>query len=232
MAIHAGHRKRMKERFRRSGLDDFHDVNILELLLFYCVPQGDTNPTAHLLLEKYGTLAGVLDAPAEELVKIHGVSDHTATLLTLIPQLCRRYLIERSAPGQILQSTEQCGEYLVPYFFGETDEVVYSLCLDAKCKVLDCRLLFRGSVNSAAISIRKIVETALACNATSVVLAHNHTSGIALPSREDEQTTRTLQTALDAVGILLADHIIVADGDFVSMADNGFFDRPDPLRRP
>ena len=111
----------------------------------------------------------------------------------------------------------------MPYFFGERDEVVYLLCLDAKCKVLDCRMLFRGGVNSAGVSVRKIVETALACNATSVVLAHNHTSGIALPSKEDEATTRQIRTALDAVGILLADHIIVADDDFVSMADSGFF---------
>ena len=100
---------------------------------------------------------------------------------------------------------------------------MYLLCLDAKCKVLDCRLLSVGGVNTAAVSVRKIVEAALSCNATSVVLAHNHTSGIALPSAEDEVTTRRIAAALDAVGILLADHIIVADDDYVSMADSGFF---------
>ena len=97
------------------------------------------------------------------------------------------------------------------------------VCLDAKCKVMSCRLLFRGSVNSASVSIRKIVENALLCNCTSVIIAHNHVSGIALPSSEDQTTTRRIETALKAVDITLADHIIVADDDFVSLADNGFF---------
>ena len=224
MVSHDGHRQRLRQRFLRAGLDDFHEINILELILFYAIPRVDTNPIAHRLLDRFGSLAGVLDAPAEELVKVEGIGENAALLLTLFPQVSRKYCIQRASPGRILSSTDKCGEYLVPYFFGERHEVVYLLCLDAKCKVLDCRMLFRGGVNSAGVSVRKIVETALACNATSVVLAHNHTSGIALPSAEDEATTLTLRRALDAVGILLADHIIVADDDFVSMADNGFFD--------
>jgi DNA repair protein RadC len=110
-----------------------------------------------------------------------------------------------------------------PRFFAQREEVVYIVCLDAKCKVLNCRLLFRGSVNSAQISIRKIVETALIFNSTSVIIAHNHTSGIAVPSIDDENTTRKIREALASVDIDLADHIVVADDEFVSMADNGFF---------
>ena len=97
------------------------------------------------------------------------------------------------------------------------------VCLDAKCKVLNCKLLFRGSVNSANVSVRKIVENALLYNSTSVIIAHNHTSGIAIPSEEDKTTTRRIESALKAVDVVLADHIVVADDDFVSMADNGFF---------
>lgn len=221
--LHEGHRDRLKARFRATGLDGFHEVNILELLLFYAIPRRDTNPIAHRLLDRFGTLAGVLDAPVEELMKVEGVGENAALLLHLVPQTARQYQVSRNAGVCILDTTTKAGNYLAPYFFGERDEVVYLLCLDAKCKVLDCRLLFRGGINSAAVSVRKIVETAIACNATSVVLAHNHTSGIALPSREDEATTRAIQRALDAVDILLADHIVVADGDFVSMADSGFF---------
>ena len=122
----------------------------------------------------------------------------------------------------ILNSTSKCGQYLVPFFHGEQEEVVYLLCLDAKCKALCCVPVHRGSITVASISVRKIVQTALNQNAASVVLAHNHPSGYALPSQEDLDTTRTLQTALQSVGIVLADHIIVADDDYVSLADDGY----------
>ena len=221
--LHTGHRARLKAQFLQAGLDAFTDIQVLELLLFYANPRQDTNPIAHRLLNQFGTLSAVLDAPVELLESVKGVGENAALLLHLIPCVCRRYLIDRASYEQILDSTEKAGAFLVPYFFGARDEMVYLLCLDAKCKVLDCRMLSVGGVNTAAVSVRKIVEAALACNATSVVLAHNHTSGIALPSKEDEATMRQIRTALDAVGILLVDHIIVADDDFVSMADSGFF---------
>ena len=221
--LHTGHRARLKAQFLQAGLDAFTDIQVLELLLFYANPRQDTNPIAHRLLNQFGTLSAVLDAPVELLESVKGVGENAAQMLHLIQCVCRRYLIDRASYEQILDSTEKAGAFLVPYFFGARDEMVYLLCLDAKCKVLDCRMLSVGGVNTAAVSVRKIVEAALACNATSVVLAHNHTSGIALPSKEDEATTRQIRTALDAVGILLVDHIIVADDDFVSMADSGFF---------
>ena len=154
--------------------------------------------------------------------KIDGMGDAAAQLLCLIPQLERRHFIDRSGKANILNSTSKCGQYLVPFFHGEQEEVVYLLCLDAKCKALCCVPVHRGSITVASISVRKIVQTALNQNAASVVLAHNHPSGYALPSQEDLDTTRTLQTALQSVGIVLADHIIVADDDYVSLADDGY----------
>lgn len=215
----------MKRRFLEHGIESFEDHHVLEILLFYALPRVDVNPLAHRLLEQFGSLAAVFDAPPEELMKVPGVGRNTATLIKLIPQVARRYMISRASLIDILDTSEKAGKFLLPYFFGERDEVVYLVCLDAKCKVLNCRLMFRGSVNSASVSVRKIVETALAFNATSVILAHNHTSGIALPSREDQITTRQVEAALRAVDIKLADHIIVADEDFVSLADSGFFRR-------
>lgn len=219
--IHSGHRDRLRRQFLRSGLDGLNDIQVLELILFYAIGRRDTNPIAHRLLNRFGTLSAVFEAPVSELCKTEGIGENAALLLSLVPQAARRHMIDRARLEQVLDTTEKAGLYLLPFFHGERDEVVYLLCLDAKCKVLDCKILFRGGVNTAGVSVRKIVEAALACNATSVVLAHNHTSGIALPSKEDETTTKQLRTALDAVGILLADHIVVADDDFVSMADNG-----------
>ena len=222
-SLHEGHRARLKARFREHGMDNFDDHNVLELLLFYSKPRGDTNPTAHELLNRFGSLSEVFDAPFEELEKTLGVGETSALLIKLIPQIARRYMLSRTVPDKVLDSSKRAGEYLMPYFFGERDECVYLVCLDAKCKVLATRLILRGSVNSAAINVRKIVEVALSFNSTSVVLAHNHTSGIAIPSVEDKATTTRLYDALAAVDINLADHIVVADDDFVSFADNGFF---------
>ena len=229
MTLHKDHRKRVKSRFRKEGLDNFDPVHVLELLLFYGIPQGDTNPLAHRLLDQFGSLAGVLEAPPEELEKVSGVGEHVSTLLSLTRSISRYYMVSRGDVCPILETTTACGEYMMPYFLGRRDETVFLLCLDSKCKVICCKEVAEGNVNSVGISVRKIVETALSVNAASVVLGHNHPSGLALPSQEDILTTRRIAVALDAVGILLADHIVTAENEFVSIADSGYY-RPDDCR--
>lgn len=223
-SVHIGHRQRLKEKFLVHGLDSLHDINVLELVLFYAIPRQDTNPIAHRLLDTFGSLAAVFDASADELMQRGGLSQNAATLIKLVPAAARRQQISRASFDTILDTTRRCGDYLVPFFFGETEEVVYLLGLDAKCKALGCVKLFSGTVNYANLSIRRVVETALNMKATSVVLAHNHTSGIAVPSQEDIHTTKSVAHALDLVGVLLADHIVVADGDYVSMAESGMIE--------
>jgi len=222
MSQHDGHRQRMKDRFLAEGLDNFSDVQVLELLLFYAIPRQDTNPIAHSLLDRFGGLSQVLEAPVEELEKVPGIGRNAAVLLSLATAVGRYYQVDRAMNTRVLPTVEKCGEYLVPFFYGRRNETVFLLCLDAKCKVLCCREIGEGSVNSAGVPIRRIVETALGANATTVVLAHNHPSGLALPSGEDVQTTRRVAAALSAVEISLADHIIVADEDFVSIAQSGY----------
>ena len=221
-SIHKDHRKRLKQRFLDHGLDDFTEVQALELLLFYAIPQKDTNPIAHNLVNTFGSLSQALEANVEELKKVPGISDHSATLLSLVTELARYYQVNSAERTEVLTTLDACGAYLVPRFFGRSNETVFLLCLDAKCKVLGCKEVGEGSVNSAGISIRKIVEIALNMKATTVILAHNHPSGVAVPSAEDVQTTRRLAAALSAVEVHLADHIVVADGDYVSMVQSGY----------
>ena len=221
MSVHEGHRERMRRQMKTSGMDSLSDVQVLEVALYYAIARRDTNEIAHALLRRFGSLSGVLEAPRAELLKIDGVGESAADLLLLFIQMERRHLMDRAGWQTILDTTYKCAQYLMPRFIGEQEEVVYLLCLDAKCKALDCSLIHRGAVNMTAISVRKIVKAALDHNATSVVVAHNHPSGLALPSREDRATTLALKAALDAVDVVLVDHVIVADEDFVSLADDG-----------
>ena len=226
MSMHTGHRQRLKEQFLKNGLDGFTEFQVLELLLFYCIPRIDTNPIAHRLIQKFGSLDQVLEASATELMEVEGVGENAATFLTLLTETSRYYLVRRSEKVKVLNTVAECGHYMLPFFHGRKNETVFLLCLDAKCKVIACRNLGEGSVNSASVPIRRIVETALMCKAVSVVLAHNHPSGLALPSHEDVISTRRTAAALAAVEITLVDHIIIADDDFVTLAQSGRY-RPE-----
>lgn len=223
MSIHHGHRKRMREEFLINGIEGFSDYRALELLLFYSRLQGDVNPLSHALLEEFGNLAGVFDATPEQLMTVPGVGENTAILIKLMPSLAKRYLGARNQLGDILNSSRQIRELFEPCFFGARNEMVYLACLDAKRKVLGMRKLGEGIVNAAEISGRKVVETALALNASMVILAHNHTSGIATPSREDIATTRYLYDLLEKVSVELYDHVVIVGDDMVSLRDSGVF---------
>lgn len=118
-------------------------------------------------------------------------------------------------------NSSDAGRYFVPRFMYEQDEVVYLLCLDGQKRVIKCAEMGRGVVNCVETSIRRIVETALKYKSSSVILAHNHPDGLALPSSEDDMVTKQVSTALALVGVSLEDHIIVAGDDFVSFADSG-----------
>ena len=224
MSIHKEHRQRVKQRFLGEGMDHFDEIHALELLLFYAIPQGDVNPLAHRLLDHFGNLHQVLEAPPEQLVAVPGVREHTAVLLGLVKGISQKYLIDYKDKPIQLMTGQECGQYLLDRFVGRRDETVMLLCLDAKRSPLACRIISEGSVNTAEVSVRKVVEAALAVNATTVMLAHNHPSGIALPSMEDIVTTRRVGMALDGVGILLEDHIVVAGRDYVSLRDSGYYD--------
>lgn len=221
--VHKGHRKRLKARFAQEGLDGFDDHQVLELLLFYAIPQRDTNTVAHNLINRFGSFADVLEASAEELSEVDYVGENAVTLLKMVTALNRRYEMSCAKRKKQLSSIEECGAYLLPRFYALQRETVFLLCLDAKCEVLSCEKVGEGSVNSAGVSTRTIVEKALKANAVSAVLAHNHPGGLAIPSREDIVTTRRVAAALDAVNVQLVDHIVVADDEWVSMVQSDLY---------
>jgi DNA repair protein RadC len=192
------------------------------MLLYYAIPRRDTNPIAHALMERYGSLPAVLSAPVEDLQKVEGIGESAAILLKLVPRLYQKARLADVGQDAVLNSADRAGAYLLERFSGETHELVYQLCLDRKGKLLACKRLGEGGVSSAGLDIRKLLENALLTGASGVILSHNHPSGVALPSADDFAATRQAREALANIGVELADHIIVADGDFVSMADSGY----------
>ncbi len=221
MSIHDGHRTRMKKEFLARS-DSFPDHKLLELLLFYANPRGDTNPTAHALIDRFGSLAGVLDALPVDLEKTPGVGEHTVVLLKAAKALGGRYLEARVDKGEQLTDPADAYPILRPYFFGARAERVCLLCLDGKGKVLGTRQLGEGNVNATQVTTRSVVETALSLNAVRVILAHNHVSGLAMPSEEDKVTTVHIARVLATVNVELWDHQIYTDDDMVSLRASGF----------
>lgn len=219
-SIHTGHRSRMKSEFLARP-ESFPDHKLLELLLFYANPRGDTNPTAHDLMERFGSIAGVLDALSADLQKTPGVGEHAAVLLKTVKELSARYLTARTGVDEIVGGTREAYRLLRPYFFGARVERAVVLCMDGKGKCLGVRQVSEGNVNAAEITTRGVVEAILSLNASQVVMAHNHVSGLAIPSNADKATTQYLTGVLRQVGVTLLDHLIFADDDMVSMRDSG-----------
>ena len=208
----------MKERFLREGIEHFEPHNVLELLLFYSIPQKDTNETAHKLIERFGSLSAVFDAPFSELIKIEGVKEHSATLIKLIPELAKRYVSETgSFSGTFLPTVDDVGKYFKSKYIGVTKETVYLLLMDNKYKVLDCLKIHEGSVNSSAITMRKLIEAAIETKASFAVLAHNHPGGIALPSSDDIFTTQETARAFTLIGVNFLAHILVAGDKYIDI---------------
>ena len=211
MTVHNGHRERLRDTFLEHGLDGFHDLQTLELLLFYAIPRRDTNPLAHALLDRFGSLQAVFEASERELCEVPGVGRHTAGLILLVPQLVKRSRVSAAREKKTIRNGRDAAEYLRPFLDTEREEVAMMICLE----------LARGTVNSVTISCRRVVETALKSKASYVILAHNHPGGRPSLSREDDAVTSSVFKALDLVDIKLMDHVVVAGGQYASLNDLG-----------
>lgn len=219
--VHDGHRERIRREFLQYGFNENTPPHkILELLLFYCVQRTDTNPIAHELIAKYGSVAGVLDAPVEELAAFKGLSERSAVLIKMIMPIARRYLYDKSEQKPMFCSLDAIGKYILMRYTGETQEKIGVMCLDAKGNLISFDFLGEGDIASVGLSFRDLAATVLRGNATAAVLCHNHPSGIAVPSENDVALTKQAAETLSKIGVQLIDHIVIGDTDFVSMAQS------------
>lgn len=222
---HAGHRQRMRERFLTGGLDSFADHEVLELMLFYAIPQRNVNPLAHRLLERFGTLHAVLEAPVSELTKVEGVGEYAALLLSLFSHAARRMELSRENTGKLICNHGRAEKHAMRLLQGLRTEHFYAICLDGKMRLIADELIARGSLDEVQAYPRVVAEAVLRHNAHSVVLCHNHPGGSPIPSMQDVEVTRHLAALLTSLGVSMADHIIVAGREALSMVDCGLITR-------
>lgn len=224
--VHAGHRERIREQYLRDGMDGFSDVQVLELLLYYTNRIKDTNETAHHLLDAFGSLKGVFEARTEQLVKVEGVGKESAILINMMLGLFHRYnkCLAMEKEKQKIANRSVAQDYCKALMAGQRTEQFRVICLDAQCKVIGNRKITDGSLSEVAAYPRIVVETALNYNAHSVILTHNHPGGTPTPSPEDISSTLQLQKLLGGLGIIVLDHIIVANDVTYSMIQHGDID--------
>ena len=223
--LHEGHRQRVKTRYLTEGLDAFEDHQVLEMLLFFCIPMKDTNELAHKMLQEFGSLPGLFEADSNDICKHCGVSENTAILVSLIPSLARRYFKGKWGDKPVISSSSKAGEYAVTLFAGRTYEAFFAICLDSQNRVNYAALVHEGTINEAPVYPRLIVEAALRHQASSLILAHNHPGGSLQPSNADIEVTKKIITAIEAISIKVMDHIIVAGDNFYSFAEKGLIGR-------
>ena len=218
---HAGHRQRMRERFRSGGLDGFADHEVLELMLFYAIPQRNVNPLAHELIAHFGSLYAVLDAPAEELCRVEGVGENAATLLSLFSHAARRLEKSRSSEKKMLRNRGEAERHCRNLLKGLRQEHFYVVCMDSQMHINGDVLIGRGTLDEVQAYPRLVAEAVLRHNARSVILCHNHPGGSAIPSAADVETTRVLADLFATLGVTLIDHMVVAADRTLSMASCG-----------
>lgn len=224
MHKHDGHRDRLRQRLIKSGADSLENHEIIELLLYYAVPRKDTNELAHLLMDSFGSISAIMDAPFSCLSEVDGIGESSALLLKLIPVLARLYMEDKYKNLDKIMTEEKVHKMILNKFIGRTNENIALMLMDSKHKLLFFGIVCEGNTNASDIHIGKIMNLAVKYNAAYCILAHNHPSGVALPSNQDLETTRALSSAFRLLGVRLLDHIIVADNDSISLLDSGLCD--------
>jgi len=222
--IHQGHRKRMKQAMLEHGLDGLNEHQVLELLLFYGISNGDTNPTAHRLIQHFGTLKGVLEADYDDLLKVSGIGENAASLIKFAQMFSGVYLRASCFADGVLNISDTLGlrKYYEAVFLGVKDEQVRAMLFDDELNMVKEQLIVEGTIGKVELSARRFTDFVVRNNCSRVVIAHNHPNGSALPSNADVASTKDLQKIMSTIEITLLDHIIVGRTGSISMLEKGY----------
>lgn len=222
--LHEGHRQRVKSKFLKYGIESLDDYQVLEAMLFYAVPKKDTNELAHTLVNRFGSLAGVLEAEYDELIKVNGVGENIGSMLKLFGMVSMRYAQSSFSYENrtLLDDTKKMLEYCKTLFLGEKRELVYLLALDTEMLLVGKEVISQGSVDSVEVTPRRAAEFAFKSNSNNIVITHNHPQGTSLPSRADVKTTIHFREVLKSMDIELIDHIIVGRDGAISFRNSSY----------
>lgn len=220
-SLHENHRARMQERVARYGMESLAEHEVLEYLLYLSIPRQDTNPLAHRLIDHFGSFCRVMEATPQELMQVKGIGPRSAQLISDIMEFGRYYAVKKRKKLAMLDTTANAVEYVKPLFLGLQNEVLYVILMDNASHPLFDLKAAEGVPNHVSIDTRKLLRDVLRSNATSAILAHNHPTGPALPSKADQMTTLQIMQLLAPAGVSILDHIIVAGDNACSMADRG-----------
>ena len=223
--IPLGHRKRLREKFIKSGLKGYHDYEIIELLLTLGSPRKDCKPQAKEAIKRFKTLRGVLEAPSEDLQQIEGIGPHSVFGIKLMQEVAREFLKQKIIARPIYKSSREIFDYLYHSMRDLKKEVFKVLYLNSQNQIIEVVDLFKGTVNSSVISPREVIEGAIKYNAVSLVFVHNHPAGDPEPSQNDKEVTRDLVYAGAIVRIRVLDHIIIGNNRYFSFADEGLIEK-------
>ena len=215
--IHCNHRARMREKLFECGAESFHDHELLEMLLYAADSRRNTNESAHLLLERFGSLNGIFSASAESLMEIDGIKNAATAQIFVVRELMKRLQTENvETPTRFKDRNAMC-EYILELYKFSSSEELYMLMFDGGDKFIGCELISRGNSNTVSMDVRKMAVEALRNDATSIVLAHNHPGGKLIAGGEDITLTRDASVALNKMGIEIVDHILVANNKYTSI---------------
>lgn len=219
-SIHQGHRQRLKLKFLENGIEALEPHEALELLLFYSIPQRNTNDIAHELINRFGSLTAVFDAPVKSLCEVKNISENSAVLLKLIPQLLRYYQV---TPDKSLSmdNMDFVKKYFSSLYIGVKNEEFKVCCLDNNLQIISCNTMSVGSSNEVTVTARMVAKAAFDANSQHIIISHNHPDTSPKPSKEDITLTNNLIGKLKPIGIDILDHIIVGKGDVLSMRQCG-----------